>query len=113
MHKLIALTVTGVLFAFLTGFTPAVAGAADGKEVFESLHCHYCHKPDQKSSGAMLQDIAKTYPDAAALVKFFSGEADPLIKTEKPGMMRGQMPRLQALSDEEKKALADYIMGFK
>lgn len=113
MHRFLSVLMIGVLFASFTFFDPGVVGAADGNVVFESLRCHYCHKPDQKSSGAMLQDIAKTYPDAAALVKFFSGEAEPLMKTEKPAMMRGQMPRLQALSDEEKKALADYIMGFK
>ena len=36
-----------------------------------------------------------------------------IIESTKAGMMKGQMKNLAALPDEEKKALADYILSFK
>lgn len=113
MIRFISVMISATLLVILAGLGPGIAAAADGKAVFESLRCSTCHKPDQRSTGAALADIAKAYPDRDQLVKFFAGETKPVIETEKPGMMRGQMPRLQALSDEDKKALADYIFGSK
>jgi len=111
--KFVSATVLSALFLILAGSGPGISAAADGKAVFDSLRCGSCHKPDQKAAGAALVDIAKAYPDREQLVKFFAGETKPVMETGKPGMMRGQMPGLQALSDEDKKALADYIFSVK
>jgi cytochrome c551/c552 len=113
MIRLVSATICTALFVILAGMGPGIAAAANGKSVFDSLRCTTCHKPDQRSTGVALADIAKAYPDPQQLIKFFSGESKPVIETEKPGMMRGQMPRLQALSDEDKQALADYIFSVK
>lgn len=87
--------------------------ASDGGVLFESLKCGACHKPDQKAAGVSLAEIAKAYADPAKLVTFFKGEAPYIIESTKKGMMKGQMKNLAALSDEDKKALSDYILSFK
>lgn len=108
-----AAVILAAFFVIQAGAGSGIAWAGDGKATFESLHCATCHKPDQKSTGASLSDIAKAYPDGTQLVKFFAGDAKPVIESQKSGLMNGQMPRLKALSDDEKQALADYILGFK
>ncbi|MFP5213813.1 MAG: c-type cytochrome [Acidobacteriota bacterium] len=88
--------------------------AADGKAVFDSLRCGTCHKAEEKATGASLKDIVKTYGgDHQKLVQFLKGEGKPLIETEKPGMMKGQIVKTSALPDEDRAALADYVLGFK
>jgi len=37
----------------------------------------------------------------------------PLIESEKWGMMRGQLEKIKALPDQDREALADYILSFK
>ena len=87
--------------------------AGDGGALYESLKCGACHKPDQKAAGVSLAEIAKAYADPAKLVTFFKGEGPFIIESAKQGMMKGQMKNLAALSDEDKKALSDYILSFK
>ncbi len=89
------------------------SSAADGKSLYESLKCGTCHKPDQKTTAVSLAEIAKTYQDRAKLVSFFKGESQMMIESAKSGMMKGQLKHLQALSDQDKDALADYILSFK
>lgn len=104
-----------VVFLLLLGATLFFAdssSAENGEALFGSLRCNSCHKPDQKSVAASLAEIAGAYGDREKLMSFFKGESKPVIETDKTGMMRGQMPKLKALSDEEKKALIDYIFSF-
>jgi cytochrome c551/c552 len=90
------------------------AAAADGAALFEQLTCTRCHKPDRKSAGAALSEIAEAYGrDQAKLVMFFKGKSKPVIESDKWGMMRQQLPKLEALADEDQLALAGYIMSFK
>ncbi|MGA2401843.1 MAG: c-type cytochrome [Syntrophobacteraceae bacterium] len=89
------------------------AAAADGAAVFETLKCGMCHKPDKKAAAISLAEIVKTYSDRDTIVKFFKGELKPLIESEKWGMMRGQLEKIKALPDEDKEALAEYILSFK
>jgi cytochrome c551/c552 len=89
------------------------AWAADGAEIFVTLKCGMCHKPDKKAAAISLAEIVQTYSDKARLVKFFKGELKPLIESEKWGMMRGQLEKIKALPDQDKEALADYILSFK
>jgi len=90
-----------------------VAWAAEGAETFATLKCGMCHKPDKKAAAISLAEIVQTYSDKAKLVKFFKGELKPLIESEKWGMMRGQLERIKALPEQDKEALADYILSFK
>src|SRR5208337_1019763 len=89
------------------------AWAADGAEIFAALKCGLCHKPDKNTAAISLAVVVRTYSDKATLVKFFKGEMKPLIESEKWGMMRGQLDKIKALPDEDKEALAGYILSFK
>ena len=105
--------VAGFCLAVFPGGFRHAASAANGQTVFDNLHCSSCHKPTEKTVAVPLSQIAKTYGAADNLVKFFKGETKPVVESEKPGMMKGQMPKLGALSDEDKQALADYVLSFK
>lgn len=95
----------------LCGIVPSFA--SDGAVVYESLKCGSCHKADKKTVAVPLIDIAKAYADRAKLIQFLRGESKPIIESEKWGMMRGQMKRIAPLQEQEKEALADYILSFK
>jgi cytochrome c551/c552 len=95
------------------GTSSQLSLAGDGAALFESLKCGTCHKPEQKAAGISLAEIAKAYGDSAKLAAFFKGESPFLIESTKTGMMKGQMKNLAALSDQDKKALSDYILSFK
>lgn len=114
MQRLVlVLSALFALFSLASTLTSRPASAANGEDLFNSLHCSACHKPQEKSVAVSLAQIAKTYGDQEKLIEFFKGEAKPKIETDKAGMMRGQMPKLKALSDQEKQALAHYIFSFK
>lgn len=100
-----------VVIASVLTFDPVAA--QDGEAVFNALRCGSCHKPDAKAAGASLNEIVKVYADQEKLVRFFKGETKPVIETDKPGMMKGQMPKIMALSEGEKKALVQYIFRFR
>ncbi len=104
------LSILVLVYALAAG---AGAWAANGAEVFARLNCAMCHKPDKKTASISLAEIVRTYSDKDKLVKFFKGEAKPLIESEKWGMMRGQLEKIKALPDKDKEALADYILSFK
>jgi cytochrome c551/c552 len=89
------------------------SAAPEGAAQFDSLKCGMCHKPDKKAAAISLSEIAKAYKDRDTLMKFFKGEARPLIESDKWGMMRGQLHKIKALEDPQKEALADYILSFK
>jgi cytochrome c len=87
------------------------AVAADGEAIFKSKGCSACHKPASKSIGPALKEIAKAYKGKKdQLIKFFKGEADPVVDTGKFNMMKPQLSKTKALSDEEREALADFIL---
>ncbi len=107
------LGITLILILLLVSAAGAWAGAKEGASVFDSLKCSMCHKPDKKAAAVSLNEIATTYQDRDKVPKLFSGESKPLIESDKWGMMRGQLPKIQALKESEKKDLADYILSFK
>ncbi len=95
-------------------FQPGSAyGERSGAEIFESLKCGACHKPDVDSAGFSLVQIAKAYQTKDKLAGFMKSGFEPIMESEKKGMMRGQMQKLAALGEEEREALAGYILSFK
>jgi cytochrome c len=111
MHKYVLIGITLAFLGFLCVSNHSLAG--NGEALFASLKCGACHKPDQKATAVSLRDIARAYQDQAKLVPFFKGDGTFIIESTRSGMMKGQMKHLEALSDEDKKALADYILSFK
>jgi cytochrome c551/c552 len=107
MLALLTMILAGLIYA------SGDLSAGDGEALFQSLKCGSCHKPDQKATAISLSEVAKAYQNEARLVGFFTGESPMIFESSKSGMMKGQMKHLTALSDGEKKALADYILSFK
>ena len=105
------IVITMVSLAFFCASGDSSAG--NGEALFASLKCGACHKSDQKATAVPLTEIAKAYQDEAKLVSFFKGESPMIIESTKSGMMKGQLKNLAALSGEDKKAMADYILSFK
>ena len=104
---------TVVLFFVLLSAACVWAAAGEGATVFTDLKCTMCHKPDKKAAAVPLAEIAKAYQDRGQILKLFSGESKPLIESDRWGMMRGQLPKIQALTEPQKADLADYILSFK
>jgi cytochrome c len=111
MRKLFSIVIAMALLPFFWASNDSSAGSGDA--LFVSLKCGACHKPDQKTTAVPLSELARAYGDEAKLVSFFRGESPMILGSTKGGMMKGQLKNLEALSDEDKKALADYILSFK
>ncbi|MHC1729407.1 MAG: c-type cytochrome [Syntrophobacteraceae bacterium] len=87
--------------------------AEDGAAIFHEMKCDMCHRREKRAAAVSLADIVKAYSDREKLMGFFKGETKPLIESEKWGLMRGPLSKIQALSNPEKEALADYVLSFK
>ena len=92
-----------------------VLWAADGggEATFQSLKCHVCHKPDRRSAGPSLPEIAKAYSgQQQQFVQYLKGEAEPLIDLGKRQVMERKLEKTKEISDGERKDLVDYILSF-
>jgi cytochrome c len=96
----------------LAGMDCAPAPAADGQDLFTDMGCVSCHKPDRKTAGSAVKDIAQAYGgDEAALLKFFRDESKPLVVPQLPASMAKQREKIKQLPEEDQKALAAYILS--
>jgi len=99
-----------VVFSFLGSIS---LWAADEGNLFQSLGCSTCHKEAAKSQTLpSLSEIAQAYggkPDP--LVKYLNGEAGPILRPESGAAMKRYVEKTKALSDADRKALADFIMS--
>lgn len=85
-----------------------------GQEIFEGKgNCIACHKPNQKVIGPSLEDIGKIYKDKkGSIVAFLKEESDPLVDPSQYDIMKTNFAITKSMSDEELKALEDYIYSF-
>jgi len=89
--------------------------AADtgGEASFQSLRCNTCHKPDRRSAGPSLPEIAKAYNgQQQRLAQYLKGETEPLMDLGKRQVMERKLEKTKEISDGERKNLADYILSF-
>jgi len=88
--------------------------AADtgGEATFQSLRCNTCHKPDRRSAGPSLPEIAKAYSGQQQLVQYLKGESEPLIDLGNRQLMKRKLEKTKEISDAERRDLADYILSF-
>ncbi|MDR2172643.1 MAG: c-type cytochrome [Burkholderiales bacterium] len=95
------------LAAFLA---TGAAYAEGGKELTDKYRCTSCHKLDKKTIGPSYQDIAKKYAkDADA-----PAQMAERIKKGSRGVWGGApMPAQSSASDEDIKAMVDYVMSLK
>lgn len=85
-----------------------------GQELFEGKgNCIACHKSDQKIIGPSLQEIAKIYKDnKASIVLFLQEKSEPIIDPSQYEIMKTNFAITKSMSEEELKALEDYIFSF-
>ena len=85
-----------------------------GKELFEGEgNCIACHKPDQKIIGPSLQNIAEIYKAKKGnMVLFLKEESEPIVDPSQYDIMKTNFAITKSMSDEELKALEDYIYSF-
>lgn len=85
-----------------------------GQDLFENEgNCIACHKPDQKIIGPSLQEIAKIYKEKKGnIVLFLKEEADPIVDPSQYEIMKTNFAITKTMSDEQLKALEDYIYSF-
>lgn len=86
-----------------------------GKELFEGEgNCIACHQPDQKIIGPSIQEIATIYKDKnASIVSFLREESEPIVDPSQYEIMKTNFAITKSMSDEELKALEDYIFSFQ
>lgn len=90
------------------------ATKVSGEKLFEGEgNCIACHKTDQKNIGPSLQDIAKIYKEKnASIVLFLKEESEPIIDPSQYDIMKTNFAITKSMTDEELKALEDYIYSF-
>lgn len=87
--------------------------AGNGEEVFESLRCSICHKVDKGRSNPSLKEIGKAYNgDESRLISYLKGESEAVVRKERAGVMKRYIDKTKALSREDMKSLAEYILDF-
>ncbi|TCN59543.1 cytochrome C552 [Flavobacterium circumlabens] len=82
-----------------------------GKEIFEGKgNCTTCHKVNQKLVGPSIEEIAKIYKNKNGdIVTFLKGNADAIVDPSQFAVMKTNFPVTQAMTNEELKALENYI----
>jgi len=93
--------------------TAGFAMAGEGEALFKSKGCAGCHQPDKDTVGPSLKKIAQAYQSVEQLVKYLKGEAQPIVDPAKASMMNPQLNALKGLSEEQLKAIAEYILSHK
>ena len=86
-----------------------------GKELFEGKGmCYTCHKEDTKIIGPSIKEIAKIYTDKKASISIFlQGEADPIVDPTQYEIMKANFEITKTMTEEELKALEEYMLSFK
>ena len=89
------------------------ARAEDGAAIFKSHGCAVCHKKESSSKvNPSLTEIAAAYQGKQEqLIQFLNGESESIVRPQKASIMKRYIKRTKALSDEDRKALADFLMG--
>jgi cytochrome c len=93
---------------------PSMKGSDLGKEIFEGKGtCVACHKTDAKIIGPSLQEIGRTYKEKKlSIVDFLKSEQDPVVDPQQFEVMKTNLALTKTFSDEELKALEQYIYSF-
>lgn len=82
----------------------------DGKILFQQKGCTACHGPNL--IGPSVEKIASAYKGREGdLIKFLKGEGKAIVAPENESMMRSQIKRIKSMSDNELKALVNFILS--
>ncbi|MFK7058564.1 c-type cytochrome [Flavobacterium oreochromis] len=85
-----------------------------GKEIFEGKGvCYTCHKPDIKTVGPSLKEIAKLYKEKNGnIVDFLQEKSEPIVDPSQYTTMKANFAITKNMPQEELKALEAYILSF-
>jgi cytochrome c len=85
-----------------------------GEDLFSGKGtCTACHLPDQKVIGPSITEIAKIYKEQnASIVSFLKEETEPIVDPKMYETMKANFAITKQMSDDELKALEDYILTF-
>jgi cytochrome c len=85
-----------------------------GQELFEGKGtCTACHLPDQKVIGPSIAEIAKIYKEKkGSIVSFLKEESEPIVDPSQYEVMKANFAITKQMSNEELKALEEYIYSF-
>ena len=87
-------------------------GRTAGRKPFRSLRCGGCHKAAGFKAPPSLKDMAGAYHGKEdQLTSYLKGESGPVVKPAEGNMMKRALEKTKALSDADRKALADFIMS--
>lgn len=82
-----------------------------GKELFKKKSCTMCHKKDLEGYGPSLTKIAFEYSGKEKqLYDYLQGKSEAIIRPKKATIMKGQLLKLEILSDHKIKAITRYII---
>ncbi len=99
-----------VIFGML--FVVSASFATDGKTIFQSKGCAACHNPTADTVGPSLKKIADAYKGKEnELIAFLKGQHKAIVDPAKFPIMMPQLNTTKKLTDEELKALADFILS--
>jgi len=106
MKKVVFLVAVGLILA------SASVLAGQGEEIFKAQRCNSCHKPETGKVNPSLKEIAQAYQgNEDQLINYLKDEGESIIKPEKGKIMKKYLEKTKALSAEDRKALADFMMG--
>ena len=83
----------------------------EGKEVFDSLHCAVCHKPDTGTTPSLKEMSAAYRGKEGQLLDYFRGEVESIINPAKKETMKRYIEKTKELKEEDRKTLADFILS--
>jgi cytochrome c551/c552 len=90
-------------------------GAETGEPLFKSLGCMSCHHQEKTSNvNPSIMDIAQVYEGKEQqLAGYLNGQGAAMVKPEKAGMMKRYVEKTKALTEQERAALVEFILGHK
>ena len=87
--------------------------AGQGEEIFKAQRCSGCHRLETGKATPSLKEIALAYQGKSPqLNNYLRGGAEAIIRPEKAGKMKRYIEKTKALSEEDRKAMADFIMSY-
>ncbi len=86
--------------------------ADEGETIYKSQGCISCHKKESASKvNPSLTEISQAYQGKEAqLIRYLKGESEAIVRPEKSNLMKRHIEKTKALSDSDRKSLADYIL---
>ena len=103
----------GIIIIVMGALVATATGAMEqGASLFESHGCGSCHEyASDSGSFPALPELAQAYKGKQKqLMLYLKGEAEPIVRPEKAGMMKRQLEKTKAMSDSDREALADFIL---